>query len=310
MLADIALRVPDAMSHFVVNIGSKDGVSADPVYPVLAANPRTGGVFVEAASDAFASLTAHYSPRFPNAQLVQDFVSPSTVAFVARGDAARGHAAGVYPVPSRSLDVLKIDIDGCDCHILQVLLAEPDGFFAAKVIQMELNSLPPPFAWRDMCLHDAPGRSGPSNDVWGCSMQAAWDLLRPLGYELLQYDWPDGLFVRSELARAAFPCLMPAEASAGELYERNFWVGKEHAEAHYTRYQVHQTDRVFFASLERAARAAYVQPHAALKGLVSAMAGSLTKRPLWVEVGVTLPGVRVAGNVTADAGGAVRLSVH
>jgi hypothetical protein len=310
VLADIALHAPDAMSRFVVNIGSKDGVSADPVYPVLVANPRTGGVFVEAGGDMLGKLAAHYAPRFPNAQPVQSFVAPSNVAAVARGDAARARAAGVYPTPARSLDVLKIDIDGCDCHLLQVLLAEPDGFFAAKVVQIELNHvLPPPLAWRDMCLGDAPGRSGPSQDVWGCSMQAAWDLLRPLGYELLQYDWPDGVFVRSDLARLAFPCLMPADASAGELYDRNYWVGREHAAAHYGRFKTHQSDRAFFASLERTARVAYAEPHAALKGLVAAMAGSLNKRPLWVEVGVTLPGLRVAGNVTADAN-SVRLTFH
>lgn len=291
--------VPDAMSNFCVNIGTREGMEADPVYPILDALPDTGGVFIEANEYEFGRLKGNYDARFPNAQTVNAFISPSNAAAVSRGDAARARAAGVYPSQRRSLDVLKIDIDGCDCHILESLLAEADAFFEAKVIQIELNHvIPPPLVWKDMCPADASGRSTRSADVWGCSMQAAYDLVQPRGYELLQYDWPDAVFVKSALARAAFPCILTPGATAGETFDRAFWVGWTHAEAHYARFTRHQEDRAFFASIPTLARRAYHDPHAVLQLIVDKMAPILEKRPLLVEVGVTLAGAKISGAVT------------
>lgn len=290
---------PDAMSNFCVNIGAREGMEADPVYPILDAIPDIGGVFIEANEYEFGRLKGNYDSRFPNAQTVNAFISPSNAAIVSRGDVARARSAGVYPTQRRTLDVLKIDIDGCDCHILETLLAEADGFFEAKVIQIELNHvIPPPLVWKDMCPRDVSGRSSKSLDVWGCSMQAAYDVVQPLGYELLQYDWPDAVFVKSSFARAAFPCILTAGASAGETFDRAFWVGWTHAEAHYARFVKDQDDRAFFASFPTLARRAYHDPHAVLRLIVDKMAPVLEKRPLLVEVGVTLGGARISGTVT------------
>lgn len=299
IVADIRAAVPNLMSNFVVNIGAKDGVTADPVYPILEALPLTGGVFIEAGDESFDALEKAYSGRFRNAQTVLAFVSPSNAALLSRGDVARARNAGTYPSSRRSLDVLKIDIDGCDCHILGVMLAEPDAFFHAKVIQVELNhAIPPPLVWKDMCLNDAPGRSNSYADVWGCSMQAAYDLVRPLGYELLQYDWPDAVFIKSDIGRAAFPCIFLPGSSVGGTFERSYWVGYEHAAKHYSRFTIHQSDRALFASLPTLARAAAIAPHDTISNFVATMAPILGKRPLWVEVGVSFSDSRIQGNVT------------
>ena len=125
-----------------------------------------------------------------------------------------------------------VDITGCECHILESLIASHGRWPLPKIIQLETNHmLNPPLAYRDMCADDVWGASTrnmslndtswhrqpdwarkkrPTHptgwDLWGCSMQAAMDLVHPVGYRLLQYDWPDAVFVHAEFA-AAFPCL-------------------------------------------------------------------------------------------------------
>jgi hypothetical protein len=179
------------------------------------------------------------------------------------------------------MDFLKIDVDGCDCHLLEELLKDP--FFRAKVIQIELNHhVPPPIAYKDMCANDTYGRSSSNLDVWGCSMQAAYDLVQPLGYELLQHDWPDAVFIHSSY-RNVFPCLL-GNSTTGVNYERNYWVGFNHAKRHYTRFQVHQNNREFVANLTLMSTLAHGQPEQIFKSFIDTYGPLWTKRPLWIEM--------------------------
>ena len=87
-----------------------------------------------------------------------------------------------------------------------------------------------------MCRNDVSGRStgsqkGLNLDVWGCSMQAAWDIVRPHGYLLLQYDWPDALFVHEAYAHM-FPCLLRRHNMSD-----GYWIGYDHASKHYERFK-------------------------------------------------------------------------
>jgi len=61
-------------------------------------------------------------------------------------------------------------------------------------------------------------------------LQAATDLLAPYGYVLLQYDWPDGIFIQEN-----FIHLFPSIAS--QTYLQRWHVGLKHAEVYYKRYQ-------------------------------------------------------------------------
>lgn len=117
--------------------------------------------------------------------------------------------------------LLRQDIDGCECHLLSLLLRE--RYFTAKVnivieptlthqhclcahslltaasgvhsvrwlqvVVVELNHyLPPPISYKAMCAGNDTSRSSRSFNAWGCSVQAAADTLRPHGYRLLQWD--------------------------------------------------------------------------------------------------------------------------
>jgi hypothetical protein len=178
------------------------------------------------------------------------------------------------------MDFLKIDVDGCDCHLLQELLV--DSFFKAKIIQIELNHhIPPPIAYKDMCEDDVYGRSSGNLDVWGCSMQAAYDIVRPLGYELLQHDWPDAVFIQSSY-RDVFPCLLGE--NIGDNFEKNYWTGYYHAKEHYTRFTSHQNNREFVSSLPVLSTRAHFQPEHTIKLFTDNYGLLWTKRPLWIEL--------------------------
>lgn len=74
----------------------------------------------------------------------------------------------------------------------------------------------PPIGYMDRCERDTPGRSTSGGPIWGCSVQAAFDVVKAHGYVLLQWSWPDAVFVPAPMRRSAFPCLHEAdEALAG-----------------------------------------------------------------------------------------------
>ena len=303
--ADINAIFPFAMSRFVVNIGAKDGVGADPLYPLLLAVPDIGGVFIEPSNEDFPRMSEHYRSRFPNAQLIHAGIDIFSAAKLAKGTRQEGSP---YPSAASGLDVLKLDIDSCECHILEILMQDP--FFAhAKIIQIETNHhLPPPLLWRDMCYDGRHGRSGHSLDVWGCSAQSAYEIVKGAGFELLQYDWPDAVFVHRNYSRSVFPCIMDGHADAHSLFLRNYWIGQQHARSLYSRFPWHQSNRAFVAALPDFASAAFHDPIAALVQLKETFKGTLSKRPLWVEVGVA--GTGIFGNITTTPEGEVTLSIH
>ena len=303
--ADINALFPSAMSRFVVNIGAKDGVGADPLYPLLLAVPDIGGVFIEPSNEDFPRMSEHYRSRFPNAQLIHAGIDIFNAVELAKGTRREGSP---YPSAASGLDVLKLDIDSCECQILEILMQDP--FFAhAKIIQIETNHhLPPPLLWRDMCYDGHHGRSGNSLDVWGCSAQSAYEIVKGAGFELLQYDWPDAVFVHRNFSRSVFPCIMDGHADAHSLFLRNYWIGLQHARLVYSRFPGHQNNRAFVAALPDFANAAFHDPIAALVQLKETFKGTLIKRPLWVEVGVA--GTGIFGNITTTPEGEVILSIH
>jgi hypothetical protein len=68
------------------------------------------------------------------------------------------------------MDISKIDIDGCECHILSTLVNNPN-WINPKIIQIELNHvIPPPIVYIDICADDVPGRNAvpyeSNKDFW------------------------------------------------------------------------------------------------------------------------------------------------
>ena len=126
---------PRHMSWYVINVGARDGTTDDPLYPLIKRRPNISGVALEPSKPVFDRLVQNLRP-FQYYVPRMEGIDPDTAASVLR----RG------PKPSKgSIDVLKIDIDMCECHILSVLLAEADSYFHAKVIMVEVNQVLPPY---------------------------------------------------------------------------------------------------------------------------------------------------------------------
>jgi len=209
---------------------------------------------------------------FKNAVAVQESITPKNVV-----DLVQKYMKNTITAP----DIIKIDTDGCDCHILLSLLS--DSSMLAKIIQIELNHiLPPPISYMDMCEDDVYGRSGGSLDVWGCSMQAAYDIVRKHGYVLLQYDWPDAVFIHSSLTYV-FPCIA---ATGEDTFHRNYWTGLFHAKENYSRFHSHVSNKTFAQSVELLALRSHLHPRSTLEHIIATQEASWSKDPLWIELGI------------------------
>lgn len=283
---------PQQMSRFVLNIGAKDGVVADPLYVLFQAHPETEAVLVEPSKKSFSRLKSNYV-GFQNAHLVNQGVDLRNFNQLLRKP-GRVHDS------SKPMDILKFDIDACECHMLELFLAVTDGYFRAKVIQIELNHvISPPLSYKDMCAENVVQRSSRSKDAWGCSMQAAYDVVKPYGYMLLQYDWPDAVFVH-ESYRDAFPCLL--QGNPQEIFVRSFWLGHYWARQHYSRYRRFQDNKTWNNRIEHISLSSVLDPQGTLEGIINQFKPIWSVRPLWIELAVSGTGVRatVATTETGD----------
>lgn len=93
---------PGAMSNFVVNVGTANGVDDDPLWPLMQAHGKSGkigGVFVEFNPEAFGKAKASYA-QFPHAQMVHAAMYVSSATETARGSNTTG---GPYPSDRKSV---------------------------------------------------------------------------------------------------------------------------------------------------------------------------------------------------------------
>ena len=94
-----------------------------------------------------------------------------------------------------NLTVLKVNIDSCDCHILDVALS----MLQPAVIFMEVNMMMPlPLMFSKSSYSEHAGGQQHflwDTGFWGCSFSYAVRSLRAWGYKLLQLHWIDATFV-------------------------------------------------------------------------------------------------------------------
>jgi hypothetical protein len=99
----------------------------------------------------------------------------------------------------RDIDLLSIDIDGNDYHVLAAITAA-----RPRVICIEYNSSkPPPIDW--VMAYD-PAHRWQSDDCFGASLVAFERLLRGKGYSLVGTSFPtaNAFFVRDDLVHGHF----------------------------------------------------------------------------------------------------------
>ena len=282
------------MSYYAVNIGANDGVVADPLFPLLEQHPETFGVLQIEGADDVSALKRNMA-RFPRVTVRAAKVYHSNIREIAKDSVAiKRHGID----GTKTMDFLKVDIDGCDCHMLSELMK--DRHFHAKVIQIEINHhIPPPIAYVELCATETFGRASSSLDVWGCSMQAAYNIVKEYGYELLQHDWPDAVFVHQKY-RHVFPCLLGDEP--GTMFAQNYWIGYHHAKENYARWRGHMENVHFVEStLPTLAMQSYLHPEKAVENIYENVKKFLVKRPLLVNV--SIDGAGRTAKISADVDG-------
>eukprot|EP00928_Gymnodinium_smaydae_P022004 TRINITY_DN18619_c0_g1_i2.p1 TRINITY_DN18619_c0_g1~~TRINITY_DN18619_c0_g1_i2.p1 ORF type:complete len:730 (-),score=142.69 TRINITY_DN18619_c0_g1_i2:64-1944(-) len=140
--ADFAARHPAGLSHVAVNIGANDGVcrvghGLDPANCLAATG--YGGVFVEADERVWPELQRSLGARAPDVQLLLEAAHPDTVA--TQLSAALARRPGATPTAADEVDLVKVDVDGPDCEMVEALHA---AGWRPKVWHVEVNPLFPP----------------------------------------------------------------------------------------------------------------------------------------------------------------------
>lgn len=114
---------------------------------------------------------------------------------------------GSVPV---NVDVIKVDIDSCDCQVADSVLHA----YHPKVFLLEINPcFPPPvrFQQRFSSTYKWDGRF--SDITSGCSLSQASEMMAAHGYTLLQVDYINACYVANEFADA-FAGVLPATTLA------------------------------------------------------------------------------------------------
>jgi len=173
---------------YAVNFGARDGKGSggntDPTYPIFA-DLGFHGMAVEASNVFWKQLKTNLA-KLP-VRPVQSFITvANAVGLIER--------AGLPFV-----DVFKIDIDSFDCDVMPVVLR---SYRPALVIAEYNVYFPPPIKMKLV-----PSASGYDSNKRGttyeCSIQFLNDdVMRPLGYVLLQLDWQNVIYARREIAAA------------------------------------------------------------------------------------------------------------
>ena len=172
---------------YAVNFGARDGKGSggntDPTYPLFA-DLGFHGLAVE-ADGQFVGALMHNLAGLPV------LVAKS---FITVGNAVALITGARLP----AVDVFKIDIDSFDCDVLPRVLRA----FAPAVVIAEYNVYFPPPIKMKLVPSRSGYDSGKRGNIYECSIQYLNDdVMRPLGYVLLQLDWQNVIYVREEIAQ-------------------------------------------------------------------------------------------------------------
>ncbi|CAK9001149.1 unnamed protein product [Durusdinium trenchii] len=192
---------------WLVNLGAGDG-SCDQDIPrqdnlersFLGSNDvancllRDGfGGFLFEGDDRHEALLRNLTLGRSDLELHLGFIDPETVASILRRALAERQS---------SPQLLKVDVDNCDCCFLETIL---ETGLKPLLIHVEVSPLvPPPFVYRPVAfdgtifdsmeaLNASEGRRG---HMRHCSLSAFVELLEPLGYQLVYFNYHDATFAQ------------------------------------------------------------------------------------------------------------------
>jgi hypothetical protein len=192
IIAEIFRRIGET-SRVFVEIAAGDGKENCSAF-LLSQGWR--GLWVECDERNVASIRARWPDQIADGRLK---LRPQFIT--------RDNVNGVISeaVGDEHIDILIVDIDGNDYHVLEALESRP------RVICAEYQSKkPPPISWTMPYdeTYDLPARFGPLAEglEYGASLQAFEDLLTPRGYSLVgtSISGVNCFFVRTDLAKGKF----------------------------------------------------------------------------------------------------------
>ncbi len=162
----------------IVDIAASDGVTQSPVLEFIKAG--AGGLAVEADGDKFAALAYLYR-KFPKMQLHKTRISPQNVVPLLEH-------FGIQ----RQLDVINIDIDSFDLDLAVAIL---ESGYEPQIISIEINEKIPPPIYFNVLYSD--NHSWDGTHFYGCSLTAATSQIEKFGYNLVELEFNNALFVRA-----------------------------------------------------------------------------------------------------------------
>lgn len=195
---------------WTINIGASDAACRQPVWciPLQCEQEDPANCLFQQgyAGIAFEGNT-HFRPQLeelssrigPAFELHNEYMHPSAVVDSIKKYAQRH--------PHVQLDLLKVDIDNCDCCFVERILATG---LRPRLVHVEISILiPPPFVFRPVDYNaEFPHGRSPLDEMSGgarlghmsrfCSLSAYTEILEPFGYRLVQVAMFDALFASQE----------------------------------------------------------------------------------------------------------------
>ena len=150
-----------------MDIGAGDGIDMSNTFKL--ANRGLFGMSIEGSPVRFAQLSLTYE-KFPNVQLVRKYVSSTSIS----------HLATSSGLP-KNFDVLNLDIDSFDYHVLESLLDS----FEPKLIVIEWNRSFPPNLFFTVNNDPAIRWDSQSDLFQGASILAFYELLNKFNYKII-----------------------------------------------------------------------------------------------------------------------------
>lgn len=176
-----------------------------------------GGVVFEANKSLEPELEISLGKHVPHIQVLMEPAEVETIS-ERLADAMASRPGRV--VARDEIDVIKVDVDGLDCHLVQALIV---GNWRPKVWHVEINPLFPPgiALWpsgsslgvstttNQRELSSAFSRRGETDAkqaLVGCSLQALLDAAGP-DYELIHVEFENAVLLRKDISDALEPWL-------------------------------------------------------------------------------------------------------
>lgn len=176
---------------YVVDIAASDGLSQSSTVGLFSSQGWEG-LAVEMDPSKFSSLALSYS-RMTGTALARMRITPMNIVSTLQA----------FEV-GREFTVLSLDIDSYDLRVLESLLG---GGYRPAIITMEINEKIPPGVFFTVEFDE--NHSWQGDHFYGCSLDAACEVVRPFGYSLHKLQYNNAFFVRSDLSNEGVADLAP-----------------------------------------------------------------------------------------------------